>query len=534
MNLLEDAWIPVKRKSGKSDIIAPWQITDTDDPVLSLHAVRPDFNGALLQFLIGLLQTAMPPKDYDKWVDWLEEPPLPELLQEKFMPYMEAFNLDGDGPKFMQDYDQLENKPWPIEWLLIDAPTKNTLKENRDLFVKKNQVNGVCPACLATALYTLQINAPGGGAGYHTSIRGLSPLTTLVVLDPKQQEDDCYSEKLEESLWRNIWLNVLQEKVMSVPLNSGLSEHKDIFPWLAPTRTSKKKAGVQTSPLDTHPLQIYWAMPRRIRIDWGKTIPGDCGLCGIYSHSLVSQYVTQQYGVDYTGPWQHPLAPYQVIDNQGDISPKKVPREGLIYHHWLGLIEKSDVDIPAKVVRRYQKVLKQAKEQFRLYVFGYEIIKNNKANCWYETTFPLYLIQEEIRETFTARVQTLTLTAEKTAEALRTCIKEAWFKRPGDARGDTSFLTQAFYQHTEPFFFKAVQQLIQKIPQKTDIEILQGWHSTLRRSGLQLFDYWAEQGDISESDPRRIAVAREKLLKSFNSKNIREILHIPVKKGRKV
>jgi len=60
MNLLEKSWIPVRRASGQRLWIAPYQITDGigQDPIVALDAVRPDFNGALIQFLIGLVQTA--------------------------------------------------------------------------------------------------------------------------------------------------------------------------------------------------------------------------------------------------------------------------------------------------------------------------------------------------------------------------------------------------------------------------------------------------------------------------------------------
>ena len=93
MNLIESPWIPVRRESGECHI-APWQLTEADDPVLELAAPRPDFNGALLQFLIGLLQTACPPEDGDIWADWLEEPPPPEILSEKLQPFAHAFELD--------------------------------------------------------------------------------------------------------------------------------------------------------------------------------------------------------------------------------------------------------------------------------------------------------------------------------------------------------------------------------------------------------------------------------------------------------
>jgi CRISPR system Cascade subunit CasA len=55
MNLISDAWIPIRRKGGEEERIAPWEVTTrySDDPIVALAAPRPDFNGALIQFLIG-------------------------------------------------------------------------------------------------------------------------------------------------------------------------------------------------------------------------------------------------------------------------------------------------------------------------------------------------------------------------------------------------------------------------------------------------------------------------------------------------
>lgn len=56
VHLLDDPWIPVTRKNGDRDYIAPYQITAEHDtnPVIELNAPRPDFNGALIQFLIAV------------------------------------------------------------------------------------------------------------------------------------------------------------------------------------------------------------------------------------------------------------------------------------------------------------------------------------------------------------------------------------------------------------------------------------------------------------------------------------------------
>ena len=96
MNLINDPWIPIRRMSGAKGIIAPWQLTETDDPVITLIAPRPDFNGALMQFLVGLLQTTATPENDERWFDWLEVPPEPAQLEACFQQYADAFELQGE------------------------------------------------------------------------------------------------------------------------------------------------------------------------------------------------------------------------------------------------------------------------------------------------------------------------------------------------------------------------------------------------------------------------------------------------------
>ncbi|MDP1932769.1 MAG: type I-E CRISPR-associated protein Cse1/CasA, partial [Gammaproteobacteria bacterium] len=69
MNLLMDNWIPAVRASGVLERIAPWQISDRDDPVIEIASSRPDFQGALYQFLIGVLQSIVPPANQDEWFE---------------------------------------------------------------------------------------------------------------------------------------------------------------------------------------------------------------------------------------------------------------------------------------------------------------------------------------------------------------------------------------------------------------------------------------------------------------------------------
>lgn len=523
-NLINDAWIPVIRRNGISELIAPWQLTEPDNPVISINAPRPDFNGALMQFLIGLLQTAATPKDYNRWLDKFEAPYTPSELKELFSKYTDAFKLVGKQGAFMQDYDALEGSSVNgIADLLIESPGGNTVKENKDHFIKQGRVEMMCPVCAATALFTLQTNAPAGGQGHRTSLRGGGPLSTLAVLDE--------TSDLPSDLWRNVWLNVLDQQMVDTLTGSkNKAEFSDIFPWLVSTRTSEKVGGVGTTPMDVNPLQMYWGMPRRIRINWDTVQQGHCDICDAYSERLVSEYKTKNYGIDYTGAWQHPLSPHS-LSKSGDLLPQHAQPGGMTYQHWLKVaIDDSDKEpsyFNALVVSRYRVLAHDWKEQLRLHAFGYDM-DNMKARCWYETTFPLLIVDDDIRLTFSGRIQNMTEAASEFAGFVRSCVKEAWFKRPGDAKGDTTFISQSFYHHTEESFFKSAKHLQEALQNDDDDKtVLHQWHRTLVSASQALFDYWAARGDIAQANPRRVATARDKLRRLAYSNKIKQALQLP-------
>ncbi len=527
MNLINDPWIPVRRESGTQDIIAPWQLTENNDPVIALNTPRPDFNGALMQFLIGLLQTTATPENHDRWLDWLESPPEPAQLKACFEQYVNAFELHGEQGAFMQDFNELDTDTQPIEKLLIDSPGGKTLQDNTDHFVKRERVKQLCPSCTTTALFTLQVNAHEGGVGHRTSLRGGGPLTTLVILDSNSD--------LPDDLWGNLWLNMLEQSELETLTGAkNKTAPTDIFPWLAKTRTSETNTGKETTPMDVNPLQMYWGMPRRIRIQWQPDNQTNnveyCDLCGEASDRIITHYQTQNYGINYTGAWQHPLSPYR-LNRTEELLPQHAQPGGLTYQHWLSMVEDGENHFSAKVVKRYSSLVRRWGEdgwveQFRLYAFGYDT-KSAKVRCWYETTLPLYTIPEQIRITFPKRVQTLTETATEFAGFVQRYVKEAWFKRPGDAKGDTTFLRQCFYQETEGAFYQAAKTLLTKLLNETDKEVLQGWHRTLCKAALNLFDYWTTRGDFTQANPRRIADARKELKKRIYSKKILGSLQLP-------
>lgn len=513
------SWLPVFRIDDTPDLIPPWQLTETDNPVVALDTPRPDFNGALVQFLIGLLQTAFAPQDEDEWLERFHYPPSPDALKAAFARYQDAFNLDGDGPRFMQDYDPLSaQKPLPITALLIDTAGSATH------FIKNLPQQGISPAWAAIALYTLQTNAPAGGVGHRTSLRGGGPLTTLVVAAPKDG-------KRPATLWQTLWLNVLAAS----HFNSEHQRPEDIFPWLAPTRTSEKSSKTEiTTRLQVNPLQMFWGMPRRIRLDFDSVGNGECGLSGAPCETLVRQYRCKNYGVNYNGAWLHTLSPHS-HETGGDILPMH-PKGAINYRHWLGLVQKNtDKKIqraPAATTQRFlHEQLHLEGLRFRLWAFGYDM-DNMKPRCWYEATFPLYALPETTRGLFEAIVKNLIDAAGLLLGNLKSCLKDAWFS-DGDKRrtgADLGFIDAAFWSDTENAFYRLLEQL-KTAPgdDESRQKIYLDWHGTLNRYTLEQFDRYANTAQIAEQNPRRIAAARKNLMRFNYKKDIKLLLDIPIK-----
>lgn len=507
MNLIRDRWIPVVRQSGHLDEIAPVEISATENPPIDFAAPRPDFQGALAQFLIGLLQTTFAPDDSHDWRDrWFSPPDLGEL-EQAFHPVVSAFDFSSGTPSFMQDHAELEGDPHPIFGLLIDAPGGKTLRDNIDFFVKRGAVERLCPACAAMALFTLQINAPSGGAGHRTGLRGGGPLTTLVLPDETAGAS---------TLWHRLWLNVLSREWCLRYSSKYASDTKVelVFPWLAPTRTSEKTTGVGTHPQHGSFLQMYWAMPRRIRLDLDQTVTGDCDLCGKTSSGCLTGYRSKNYGVNYEGPWQHPLTPYRF-----DLKQAKPPlplhgqRGGISYRYWLGIAfgDQKQGLTPADVVSHYLTELSEELEvgdDVRIWGFGYDM-DNMKARCWYEATMPLYHVSGDRAQPLRDAVSDLIAFGREAAFHTRQAVKQAWFHRPAEVRAQMPYLDAEFWEVTERDFFDRVTELAHSGREEHDVrDTYRRWQQQVRAAALDLFDRRTASGPVEDLDMRRLVEAR--------------------------
>jgi CRISPR system Cascade subunit CasA len=495
------------------------------DDVVDFALPRADFQGAAYQFAIGLLQTVFAPADKYEWQDYYHKPPSEQKLKQAFDKAAHAFHATGDGPLFMQDFESLDSvNPVNISGLLIEAPGGNGLKLNTDHFIKRGIGEAMSLPMAMMALFTLQINAPSGGQGHRTGLRGGGPLTTLVMPQNK-----------DANLWQKLWLNVMDREQWQY--DEPDLTRAAVFPWLDKTRESKAK-GSETYQKDVHPLHMYWAMPRRIRLIVEEQ-SGHCELTGTECESIVTQYITQNYGTNYSGTWSHPLTPYKrdlKKPEQEDLSIKGQPG-GITYKTWdlltlSGTSNKAkEAQFCAAVVKSFvrlceNELLDDVAVQPRLWAFGYDM-DNMKARGWYSVAVPLFVIDADIQQEVLESVKSLQLLANDGLWQCRSQIKAAWFEKPTDAKGDFSFIDLSFWQRTEAAFYTAVKALIDNAidgdPLLTS-EQAKSWLLTIRCTAFDLFDELALSELGSERSMAKRIQARRSLAKGLASKAFKDFI----------
>ena len=511
-NLINEPWLPVQRRSGPVERIPPWHVNDgiADDPFIGFAWPRPDFNGAAHEFLIGLLCTAAAPADDDEWEEGWRNPLDPETLRQRFLQVARAFDLDGPGPRFLQDLDPLDGTARKsVTALLIDTPGAETLRNNADLFVKRSGTTVFGRAAVAMSIFTLNSYAPSGGAGHMTSLRGGGPLTTLVVAE---------HEEFGNTLWGRLWPNVeTREQIADRGDHAPDRGESVVFPWLAPTRTSNPKTGgSKTTPQDVDPRQVYWGMPRRIRLVFEPANGRRCALTGTADSIVATGYATRNYGTDYSDGYRHPLSPYYRENPKSATKLPVHPRVGGIsYRLWPGLVvsSKDGLREPAQVVSQWGPARGQTAGAPRLAAFGYDMDKM-KARAWVEGEMPLWCLRDAATREHAERfVRCATAGAATVARQAIRAVKSALYDRPRDARGDYGFIAERLFRETEAEFHAALHEALAatRIDPEGDDPTLAartGWAPVMEKAALRLFDEYAPSEGLENREMGRHVRAR--------------------------
>ena len=536
-DLREEPWIPFRRRSGAVEWGAPWLLTDRlhDDPIVALAAPRPDFNGALHEFLIGLVSVTMQAPDEEEWREWWKAPPEPAQMRERMMALPPAFFLNGDGPRFMQDLrveDFEEAEPLPIERLLIDAPGEQSLELNKDLFVKRARVRVMGAPAAAMALLTLQTYSPAGGRGNLTSLRGGGPLTTLGV-PGRAEHAEPYA-----TLWEVAWANAeTEEQWLRRAASRRHWKPADLFAWLAPPRTSEDGGAITTS--DAHPMQCYFGVPRRIRLS--ATTEGVCDITGTTSALSVSSFRMRPYGARYEA-WSHPLSPYYSAKG-GEWLPVHGQPGGVGWRDWLGLTLADPQTAgrrPAQAVAHFahRRARHAGGVIARLHAFGYDM-DNMKARDWVDATLPCIATNDDdtlrlVRDTATRLVNGTQLASGLLASA----VERALFSNPKDAPGDRTPVKAALWAAMEARFYQVVREVASVGASAGDADAAcVEFRANLEDSTLAGFDENVDRVQLLSAHVRRAVAARHDLRSALRGygkmgKKLFDELRLPMPEGK--
>ena len=472
LNLITDAWIPVRCRSGRA-VIRPDQIADPD--ILRPDWPRPDLNLACLELLVGLVYLAHPPQGSDD----RQHPPDAGALRGALAPLAPAFELLGDGPRFLQDLERLDGDLIACDRLFIDSAGDITAKKNQDLMVRRDRYQGLPLPLAAMALYTLQAHAPVGGRGHRASLRGGGPMVTVV-------------RPSAGGLWPLIWANVPRGEPFSP---DGLY----LLPWMRPTNVSQPIGGraresfPEGGPSRPDP-EVFFGQPRRVRL--------------MARDGLVTHVVQKLYGANYpSSRWRHPLTPYYA---QGtDLLPVHPKAGSFGYRNWRGVILQSDNRRRPSALVQYLRDVEGG--DCSLIVAGWAMRQAKPLDfVWSEQ--PVFRLPNKDHENSAAAA------VEAAEQAGFTLARQVSI-----GAGEDSIKSGAGLRAREMLFADtqtAFEEILGRMSAGSPI-VPERWVEELRRAALSIFDAEVTPGLADLGEARRTAAieARKSLVAAFAGKN---------------
>lgn len=463
LNLITDPWIPV-RAHGGARVVRPDQIAEPG--VEFPDWPRADLNLACLELLIGLVFLVAPPSDREDWCDCPADPP---ALRNAMAPLAPAFELLGNGERFLQEHIASNETPSPPDMLFIDSAGSSTARKNADLMVRRARYPKLPLPLAAMALFTLQAHAPSGGAGNRTSLRGGGPMVTLVRPDRPS----------ETPLWSLVWANV--------PEGAPLTD-LSALPWMRPARTSEKGQVAVPPRDDTRPVpETFFGMPRRLRLV-SETRGDETVVTGVHQ---------KPWGANYEG-WVHPLTPYYAT-KEGKLP--RHPKAGAFgYRNWRGVILQTDEGSRARTLDRFLRETDD--KQMRLIVAGWAMNNMSPVDfLWSEQ--PVFALSPEAEDRAVGMVEA----AEQAGFALASAVRDGTHEDLG--AGAALRARETLFLRTQHAFEALMTRLM-----GDEAGVEEAWRKALLAHALDLFDQEVLPGlaDLQETRRERAVVARRVLL----------------------
>jgi CRISPR type I-E-associated protein CasA/Cse1 len=300
LNLLRDPCIPVITSSGE---IKRVRVAEIGEPGLRICSSILDIEHGHLFFLIAIFQTLLAPEDTEEWEDLVLNRRTPEELQAELDKHAEAFEMFGEGPRFMQI------EPFRREELIPEKRTKGAWVgiDNR-AFMNRASSNSTEVLFDSVTVSSLDYR-DAHALLMHRTVMGCQKIQNNARSAPWGQSRLQFLN-LGQDLWETVIYNVLDDDDFRQLMNP---EVPYTWEWMHDKLTIPDR--------ETHSSAALYFLPTS---DWYWDDPDEEGqVHHLYAHVCQAKQFGK-YGVKWIegDEWRHPMSPYR---------NKKLSGGGVVY-----------------------------------------------------------------------------------------------------------------------------------------------------------------------------------------------------------
>lgn len=290
MNLLEDAWIPVRADGGTGVFrLLTYRELLCEPGNWQVSLPRDDLELACVQLLVCMTQVMFLPKDIPALRARLAATLSPEDFAAGVEPCREWFDLDHPTQPFMQSRGVRAEKVTPIQKILVGLPEGN----NHAFFNDVGEVEKLSGSLTAIALFNQASNANSMGGGFKGNLRGgsnpyLTPVNILVT-----------GRDLRETVWRNVLtLPNIQKRLPGWTHDFG----RDQPTWVKPIKETGNE------PIHWNDIGLvrglFW-QPTRLELIRAE-VPASCDILEGGPVQVYTGFLKEKFKFTVKGLWPHP------------------------------------------------------------------------------------------------------------------------------------------------------------------------------------------------------------------------------------
>lgn len=286
MNLLEDAWIPVRADGGTGAFrLLTYRELLCEPGNWQVSLPRDDLELACVQLLVCMTQVMFLPEDVRALRARMDTPLSPEDFAAGVAPCRDWFDLDHPTQPFMQSRE-VNGKLTTVQKLLPGLPEQTSTAPSAHCFFNEvTEVRQIGGTVTAIALFNLASNSPSFGGGFKGSLRGGAPITTLVS-----------GKNLRDTVWRNVLTQPrIAERQIKTP---GFDQDQPT--WVKPL---KEKDTIHWNEISLV-RGLFW-QPVRVELVKSKVIV-PCDVLGGEAVPVYIGFHCEKFSFTVEDRWPHP------------------------------------------------------------------------------------------------------------------------------------------------------------------------------------------------------------------------------------